>query len=106
MLAGRVESCLEAVMWEIEFWKAVADRAVRSLAYALIAAISVGGVSAGFGDVAWGQALSQGGVAAILSVLVSITVNQATGTGPALTKAEKVVAAPEVHGRHERPDVT
>lgn len=51
------------------FLKDTAERAVKTFAEMLVADISVG---QGFGDIDWGRTLSVAGVAALLSVLMSV----------------------------------
>lgn len=80
-------------MFTITFWKAAGERAIRAFAFALTGTIGVG---AAFNDVEWARGLSVAGVAAILSVLASITINSATGTGPAVLDSEQTVAKDEI----------
>lgn len=63
-------------MWGVEFWRQTAERAVRTLAQVLLSLIVVG--ETGFLDVDWVQALSVAGLAALASVLMSVS---ATGFG-------------------------
>lgn len=51
------------------FWKAVAERAVKTFAQALVAVFAAGVTVL---DVDWGQALAIAGTAALLSVLTSV----------------------------------
>ena len=81
-------------MFSLTFFKAAGERALRAFAFSLTAFVGVSGI--GFGDVDWIRALSVSGIAAILSILTSITVNSATGTGPAITDSEQTVAKDEV----------
>lgn len=53
------------------FWRGAAERAVKTFAQSLLAALAVGGI--GFGDVDWGRILSVAGVAALVSLLTSLT---------------------------------
>lgn len=57
-------------MFTTAFWKATAERAVKTFAQGLLAAIGTG--VTGLLDVAWGSALSFAGLAALLSVLTSL----------------------------------
>lgn len=78
-------------MWTADFWKAVAERAVKTLAQALAATLTVTVTAAGgFTDVAWAAALSAAGLAAVLSVLTSIVSAGATDGSPSL--ASEVIA--------------
>lgn len=76
-------------IWTLDFWKAAAERAIRSFAFATGAALA-GGVT-NIAEVPWQSALGMGAMAAVLSLLASVSVNRATGDGPALTKSETVV---------------
>lgn len=65
------------------FWKATAERAVRTFAQGTL------GVAAGDGlgllDVDWGDAFAVGGLAAALAVLTAIATSGGT-TGPGITE--------------------
>jgi hypothetical protein len=63
-------------MWEGKFWKGAAERAIRTAAQAVIALLSTD--VAGILSVDWVQTASVAGMAAFLSVLMSIV---ATGVG-------------------------
>jgi hypothetical protein len=89
-------------MWTVEFWKATAERVITTFAWTLLSSIGVG--YADLGSIPWGPALSSAGVAALLSLLKSVTVNKVTGTGPSLTNSERVSTPADPPGRHERPD--
>ena len=91
-------------MWTIEFWKAAAERAVKTLAQSLIASITVAGVAAGLGGINWATALSTAALATVLSVLTSIASSAVGSSGPSLT-TETIASAADVdttRGRHER----
>ena len=81
-------------MFSITFWKAAGERAIRAFSFALSGFVGVGAI--GFGEVDWARGLSIAGVAGLLSILASITVNSATGTGPAVLDSEQTVAKDEV----------
>lgn len=66
------------------FWKATAERAVRTFAQAELALLSGDGL--GILDVDWGQALSVGGLAAVLALLTAIATSGGT-EGPGITEA-------------------
>jgi hypothetical protein len=57
-------------MWTIDFWKAAAERAIKTFAQSLLAVIAVGQV--GFGDINWAASLSVAGVATLASILSSV----------------------------------
>jgi hypothetical protein len=57
-------------MFSLYFWKATAERAVKSFAQSLVALLGAGQV--GLLDVNWASALSIAGMALVLSVLSSI----------------------------------
>lgn len=59
------------MLWTKEFWKGAGERAIKTFGEALLAVIGVGGL--GFLDIDWASALSVSGVAALASVLLSIT---------------------------------
>ena len=63
-------------MWGVAFWKSAGERAVRTFAQVLLSMLVVG--ETGFLDVDWVQALSVSGLAALASVLMSVS---ATGFG-------------------------
>ena len=63
-------------MWGVEFWKQAGERAARTFAQVLLSMIVVG--ETGFLDVDWVQALSVSGLAALASLLMSVS---ATGFG-------------------------
>jgi r1t holin len=75
-------------IWTKAFWRATTERGVRAFAWALSA--TLGGGALNIVEAPWRGALGVGAMAAVLSVLASLTVNQATGDGPALTSAEHV----------------
>lgn len=81
-------------MFTSAFWIATGERAASTFAQAALAAIGVGAV--GFGDIDWINVASVSGVAAVLSILKSLVVNAATGTGPSVTAAEQTVAKDEI----------
>lgn len=57
-------------MFTAAFWKATAERAIKTFAQGLLAAIGTG--ATGLLDVAWASALSFAGLAALISVLTSL----------------------------------
>ncbi|MFJ2882496.1 MULTISPECIES: holin [unclassified Streptomyces] len=71
------------------FWVATAERAVRTAAQTLLAALGL--TAADVLDADWGQALALAGSAATLAVLTALS-TAGTGDGPGLTetvRAEK-----------------
>ncbi|MEV0122396.1 holin [Streptomyces sp. NPDC050703] len=71
-------------MWTAAFWKATAERALRTFAQALAAVLAAGATS--LLDVAWGAALATAGFAALLAVLTAIGASEAGAKGPGLTE--------------------
>ncbi|MBI0297652.1 holin [Streptomyces sp. PRKS01-29] len=65
------------------FWKATAERVVRTFAQAELALLSGDGL--GVLDVDWGQTLSVGGLAAVLALLTAIATSGGT-EGPGITE--------------------
>lgn len=70
-------------MLSAAFWKATVERMVRTFAQAVLALL--GGDGLGVLDVDWGQALSVGGLAAILALLTAIAASGGA-EGPGLTE--------------------
>jgi hypothetical protein len=75
-------------IWTKAFWKATAERMVRAAAAGATGALTAGVTN--LAEVPWRGVLVTAGVAAAFSLLASLTINQATGDGPALTHAEGV----------------
>jgi hypothetical protein len=65
------------------FWKATAERMVRTFAQAVVALL--GGDGLGLVDVDWGDAFSIGGLAAVAALLTAIVASGGT-EGPGLTE--------------------
>jgi hypothetical protein len=79
-------------MFTGKFFKATAERAVRTFAQALAATLGAGAVN--ILDVPWTDALAVSAGAAVLSILTSVAAGAVTSTpGPSLTDAE--VTTPE-----------
>lgn len=79
-------------IWTKDFWKAAAERAISTAAQSGVSYLVVAGPVLNALSVDWG---ALGGIAAggaVLSLLKSLAVNGATGTGPSLTSAEVVPA--------------
>ncbi|URM90428.1 holin [Streptomyces sp. MRC013] len=66
------------------FWKAAAERAVRTFAQAVLGA--VGADQLGLLDVDWGQAAGVGGLAAVLAVLTAVATSGVGPAGPGITE--------------------
>lgn len=75
--------------WSMDFWKATAERVIRTIAGALIALVTVAGFSPKTAD--WGDIFITAGLAAFVSLLFAIASNGVSKSGPALTDAEQVV---------------
>lgn len=75
-------------MFTLVFWKAAAERSLKTFAQAA-AALLVGN-GTGLLDTDWRSVLSVAGIAAVVSVLTSIGSDALTGEGPSLTNAEVV----------------
>jgi hypothetical protein len=78
-------------MFTLAFWKATAERAVKTFAQSLAAVLA--GVY-GFSDVNWGNTLQAVGIATLLSVVTSVASSQIGGPGPSVTDAEKLSPPP------------
>jgi len=90
-------------VWTVEFWRAVAERAIWTFAQTLLGVLTIS--ATGLLDTSWVAALSTAGMAALLAVLKSITANYVTGNGPSLGGDEHVApAAVSTPGKHERPE--
>ncbi|MEV6571877.1 holin [Streptomyces sp. NPDC051577] len=70
-------------MLTLLFWKATAERAVRTAAQAVLASVTADQL--GILDVDWGEAGSIGGLAAVLAVLTAIATSGGT-EGPGITE--------------------
>ncbi|MFD4630982.1 holin [Streptomyces sp. NPDC058284] len=71
-------------MWTAAFWKATAERAIRTFAQALAAVLVAGATS--LLDVEWGAALATAGMAAALAVLTAVGASEVGARGPGLTE--------------------
>lgn len=78
-------------MWTAAFWKAAAERAVKTFAQALVAVMTADGL--GMLDADWTARLSAAGMAAVLSLLSSVGSAGAGNPGPSLS-TEKIEPAP------------
>lgn len=79
-------------IWSLAFWKASAERAIRTAAQ--VAIVTAGADQLDVRTADWSEiaAMSLGG--AILSVLMSIGADAWTGTGPSVTNAEVIPDEP------------
>lgn len=77
-------------MWTKAFWKAAAERAIRSGSFAAASVFVVGDKAMNIAHVDLAGAAGIFAGAAVLSLLLGLGVNAATGDGPALGKAETV----------------
>lgn len=72
-----------------DFWRAAAERSVKSVAYGALSLLIGNGT--GLLDTDWVGVLSVAGMAGIISILGSIASDAATGgTGPSLTSSEQL----------------
>lgn len=69
-------------MWTLAFWKATAERAVKTFAQSLLAVMAADGF--GLLNADWVARLSAAGMAAVLSVLSSLASSGVNGPGPSL----------------------
>lgn len=79
-------------MWSAAFWKATAERAIKTLAQSLIALLAVGQTT--ILSVDWQQALAVAATATVLSVLSSIASSGIGNAGPSLTT--EAITVPDV----------
>ncbi|MEV4863281.1 holin [Streptomyces ossamyceticus] len=70
-------------MFTRAFWKATAERMIRTFAQAVVALL--GGDGLGLVDIDWGQAFSIGGLAAVAALLTAIVTSGGT-EGPGVTE--------------------
>lgn len=74
---------MKTSIWNRQFWKASAERAVKTLAQAAVAFLAAG--ATGLIDVDWVQLASVSGLAALVSVLTSIGSGAITDGSPSLS---------------------
>ncbi|MDT3395425.1 holin [Streptomyces sp. B1866] len=70
-------------MWTVAFWRSTAERAVRTAAQALVAALGLDEVGVLHAD--WGDGLSLAGGAALLAVLTAVATSGGA-EGPGITE--------------------
>lgn len=80
-------------IWTSSFWKAAAERAVRTLAQSMIAVLAVGQTN--ILTVDWQSALAVAATATVLSLLTSIVASGVGNTGPSLVNEAVVPKAVE-----------
>ncbi|MFE0875342.1 holin [Streptomyces smyrnaeus] len=66
------------------FWKATAERAVRTFAQAVLGIVGADGL--GVLDVDWAEAFSVGGLAAVVALLTAVATSGTGGEGPGITE--------------------
>lgn len=81
-------------MWTADFWKAIAERAIKTFAQAAAAMLVAAGV--GLLDADWIAVASVAGMAAVVSVLTSIGSAAATDGSPSLASEVLTEGEPEV----------
>lgn len=90
-------------MFTLAFWKAAAERAVKTFAQSLVGVLTVAmGAASGLAGLDWGNVLQAALVAAGLSILTSLVSAPVGGNGPSLgtetltpvVAAEKVTTYP------------
>ncbi|MFD9790090.1 holin [Streptomyces sp. NPDC059070] len=79
-------------MFTKAFWKATAERAIRTFAQSLAAVLAAGATS--LLDVDWKAALATAGMATLLSVLMAIGSSGLGRPGPGLTETTAPEGAP------------
>ncbi|MFJ9173107.1 holin [Streptomyces sp. NPDC102360] len=89
-------------MWSIGFWKATAERAIRTFAQALAAVLVAGATN--LLDVDWPAALGTAGLAALLAVLTALGTAGIGPHGPGVLETPaQHPAAPAPHATPEPP---
>lgn len=83
-------------LWSATFWRAVTERTVKAFSTSLVALLTADGT--GLIDSAWGARLSAAGMAAVLSLLISVGSGALTNGSPSLVSAE-VLAEPGAKGK-------
>ncbi|MWA15386.1 holin [Streptomyces sp. BA2] len=82
-------------MWTAGFWKATAERALRTFAQSLAAVLVAGATT--LLDVEWKAALATAGMATLLAVLTAVGAANAGAGGPGITET------PTTRGGHATP---
>ena len=73
-------------LWTLAFWRAAAERSIKTLAQTAAALIVADGT--GLLDTDWLTVTSVAGMAAVVSLLTSVGSDALTGDGPSLIDAE------------------
>ncbi len=92
------------MIFTIPFWKAVLERALKTLAQTAAALLIAS--STGLIDTEWVGLISAAGMAALVSVLTSVGTGLATDGGPSLGNVEKVAPAPAAPERAAAADTS
>lgn len=71
-------------IFDVTFWKATAERVIRTFAQALAATLIAGGTS--LLSVSWTAALGTAGMAAVLALLTAVAAGPIGPRGPGLTE--------------------
>ncbi|MFE0106112.1 holin [Streptomyces sp. NPDC059009] len=79
-------------MWTAAFWKATAERAIRTFAQALAAVLVAGATN--LLDVEWKAAFATAGFAALLAVLTAVGAENVGGRGPGITERPREAGEP------------
>ncbi|MFF1695650.1 holin [Streptomyces sp. NPDC058257] len=82
-------------MWTAGFWKATAERALRTFAQSLAAVLIAGATT--LLDVDWKVALATAGMATLLAVLTAVGAANVGARGPGVTET------PTPHREHTAP---
>jgi hypothetical protein len=78
-------------MFTLAFWKAAAERALKTFAQSLVGSLAV---ASGLTDAPWLPALSAAGLATLASLLTSVVSSGVGSSGPSLTSAERLAPEP------------
>lgn len=84
-------------MFTLAFWKAAGERALKTVAQALIAVLTVDGVARGWDTIDWPVAGWTVFVAGVASLLFSIVSAASTDGSPSLTSEHLDAPAPRNH---------
>ncbi|WP_338694068.1 holin [Streptomyces sp. Q6] len=90
-------------IWTVSFWKATAERAIRTFAQALAAVLVAG--TTNLLDVAWSAALGTAGLATLLAVLTAVGTAGIGPHGPGIMETPTPQAAPEPAAPSGQPAV-
>ena len=82
---------MESSIYTAAFWKAAAERAVKTFAQSAVASLTVVATAGGgITDAGWLTIASVSGLAAVISILTSVGSGMATGGGPSATNSETI----------------